>query len=167
MVRRIGLIGFLLIVTAGLAQNDSSCTCCTENHKAFDFWVGIWVVTNAEGSIAGENIITKQENGCILRENWTSTKKGYTGTSINFYNSAAGQWEQVWVDNSGGLLKLYGNRKENKMVMVSDEFEKEGKMLKNKITWFHNENGTVRQLWEVMEKDKQIAVVFDGLYQRK
>ncbi|MEM9363958.1 MAG: hypothetical protein AAGA43_15060 [Bacteroidota bacterium] len=149
------------------AQDSTSCPCCTKNHSAFDFWIGEWVVTNANGSPAGENIIQKQEQGCILRENWTSAKQGYTGTSINFYNQVSQQWEQLWVDNSGGFLKLKGNRVGNTMVMSSEEFIREGKTLKNRITWFKNEDGTVRQLWEVLEGKEVVSVLFDGLYKRK
>ena len=157
----------LLSIQVSVAQNKDACACCSENHLAFDFWVGEWVVTNAKGSPAGENTISKEENGCVLRENWTSASQGYTGTSTNFYNKTTQQWEQLWVDNSGGFLKLKGNRIGDKMIMSSEEFSREGKMLKNRITWFKNEDGTVRQLWELLEGEKVVSVLFDGLYRRK
>ena len=40
---------------------EESCACCTENHRAFDFWVGTWQVTNPDGSPAGTNTIVKSE----------------------------------------------------------------------------------------------------------
>nr|WP_299342657.1 hypothetical protein [Allomuricauda sp.] len=162
------LLLFGLILSTVNAQNKESCNCCSAVQKAFDFWIGDWVVTNqGDGTLAGYSKIRGEEKGCVVKENWTSAKPGYTGTSLNFYNQATKEWEQLWVDNSGAFLKLRGNKEENKMVLSSKEFEREGKTYRNRITWFDNEDGTVRQLWEVLEGDKVVQVAFDGLYKRK
>ncbi|PRX54029.1 hypothetical protein [Flagellimonas meridianipacifica] len=167
MMKSFASVLILFLFQGAIAQNTNTCSCCSENHLAFDFWVGEWTVTNANDSPAGENRIIKEEQGCVLRENWTSAKQGYTGTSINFYNRINQQWEQLWVDSSGAFLKLKGNRVGDTMVMSSEEFTKDGKTLKNRITWFKNEDGTVRQLWEVLNGDDVVSVLFDGLYRRK
>jgi len=161
------VIVFAMIGFMGFAQ-DESCACCSENHKAFDFWVGTWQVTNPDGSLAGSNTIVKSESDCVIRENWTSAKAGYTGTSTNFYNRITGQWEQLWIDNSGDHLKLKGNRVGNQMILISDEFENaNGKLNRNRITWTKNEDGTIRQLWEILEGEKEVSIAFDGLYMRE
>lgn len=157
---------FLISFSMG-AQDEQPCNCCSEEHKAFDFWVGNWEVTNANGDIAGKNSISKEENGCVIRENWTSAKPGYTGTSLNFFNTVSRQWEQLWVDNGGSYLKLKGNRIGNKMILSSDEFTKDGKNYINRITWTKNDDGTVRQFWEVLQGDKVVNIAFDGLYKRQ
>ncbi|RIV69946.1 hypothetical protein [Flagellimonas aequoris] len=151
------------------AQNNGSCNCCSENHKAFDFWIGEWEVTNYNnGKPAGSSVISREEDGCVIRENWTSAQAGYTGTSMNFYNASTGQWEQLWVDNAGAILKLKGNRVENQMILTSDEFIKEdGKKYRNRITWTKLEDGSVRQLWEVLQGETLVSTAFDGLYKRK
>lgn len=150
----------------GFAQEES-CACCTENHKAFDFWVGTWLVTNPDGSPAGSSTIVKSENECVIRENWTSAKAGYTGTSTNFYNQITGQWEQLWIDNTGAHLKLKGNRVGNQMILISDEIENAtGEMNRNRITWTLNDDGTVRQLWEILRAEKVVSIAFDGLYEK-
>ncbi|MEP3211315.1 MAG: hypothetical protein ABJN95_19170 [Maribacter sp.] len=147
------------------AQSDS-CACCTEHHKAFDFWEGKWEVTNSDGTIAGTNTIEKIQTGCILKENWTGSS-GSTGTSLNFYNLQTTQWEQLWVDNSGRHLKLQGNRVGNKMILSSEEFtHTNGKQYRNRITWTLNADGSVRQLWEILEQDNVVNIAFDGLYKR-
>ncbi|MGB5497870.1 MAG: hypothetical protein WBM77_02975 [Maribacter sp.] len=161
------VIVFAMTGFMGFAQ-DESCACCTENHKAFDFWVGTWQVTNPDGSPAGINTIVKSESDCVIRENWTSAKAGYTGTSTNFYNQITGQWEQLWIDNSGDHLKLKGNRVGNQMILISDELvNSKGGLSRNRITWTKNEDGTVRQLWEIVEGEKVVSIAFDGLYMRK
>ncbi|WP_237561762.1 hypothetical protein [Flagellimonas algicola] len=150
------------------AQNTDSCNCCTESHKAFDFWIGDWAVSNAtNGNPAGKSKITQEEGGCVIRENWTSATSGYTGTSLNFYNGVKERWEQLWIDNSGASLKLKGKRIGNQMILSSDPFDKDGKMLTNRITWTANEDGTVRQLWEILEGEKVVNTAFDGIYKKE
>ncbi len=56
------LVVFVVMLSGvmGFAQEES-CACCTENHRAFDFLVGTWQVTNPDGSPAGTNTIVKSE----------------------------------------------------------------------------------------------------------
>lgn len=146
----------------------SNCACCTKDHTDFDFWIGSWKVENGEGVALGNNMIKKLEKGCVLQEHWVSADGNSTGTSINFYNQTSGQWEQLWVDNSGTHLKLKGNRKGDKMVLASEPFlHTDGISYINRITWTNNKNGTVRQLWEVLsENGNDVSVLFDGIYRK-
>ncbi len=147
------------------AQN-TPCACCNENARAFDFWLGEWQVT-ANGKLAGHNSIDKVQDECVLRENWTSTSPGYTGTSYNFYNNKKKQWQQLWIDNQGGSLELSGQRIGRQMILSSEKFKNDkGQEAQHRITWTHNEDDTVRQLWETTT-DGNVKVVFDGLYTRK
>lgn len=157
----------LLFHFVGQAQNEQNCNCCSQNHRAFDFWVGKWEVVNfQDGSLAGSSVINKEEGGCVIRENWTSAK-AYTGTSLNFFNAQTSEWEQLWIDNAGASLKLKGNRVNNKMILTSDEFTKsDGKKYRNRIIWTKNDDGTVRQLWEVLGEGNSTSIVFDGLYRK-
>ena len=157
----------ILFASFGLMAQTKSCNCCTEKHAEFDFWIGSWTVTNPDGSAAGKNIIDKIQDKCILRENWTSAKGKYTGTSNNFYNPQAKQWEQIWIDNQGQSLHLKGNRTGNQMILTSDELKNQkGELYQNRVTWTHNEDGSVRQLWEVLQNGKVTSVAFNGLYKK-
>jgi hypothetical protein len=134
----------------------------------FDFWIGTWEVTNPNGTKAGSNILTKVEDKCVLRENWTSATPGYTGTSNSFYNLKTKQWEQNWIDNQGASLHLKGNRVENQMILKTDEqINSKGKTFFHQVTWTANEDGTVRQLWETFTEGADVVIAFDGLYKRK
>lgn len=162
------LVAFILWIGSAARAQEDTCACCTDNHMAFDFWVGTWKVTDAEGSFVGRNRIDKVEDGCVLREHWTSSKENFSGTSLNFYNSKTRQWEQLWVNNFGNHLKLKGNRVGNQMILSSEDFvHTDGNTYQNRITWTLNDNGTVRQLWEVLQDDKVSNVVFDGLYSKE
>ncbi len=162
------LLLFSLLLSFALSAQSTSqnCNCCTEAHKAFNFWVGTWDVT-ANGKPAGRNVIKKLQDDCVLQENWTSATPGYSGTSYNFYNTTTQQWEQLWIDNQGASLHLKGTRKGNQMILESDELtNKAGALYRNRVTWTANDDGTVRQLWEIISEGKVISVAFDGLYRR-
>jgi len=166
-MKKVIILVLLLGAVTTFAQ-DKKCNCCSEKHAEFDFWVGTWNVTTADGSPAGRNVIDKIQDKCILREDWTSANAGYTGTSNNFYNGQSKQWEQIWVDNQGQSLHLKGNRVGNQMILSSDELmNQKGETYRNRITWTHNEDGSVRQLWEILQGDKVTSVAFDGLYKKE
>ncbi len=167
MARLLPFLLALILAVSGYSQTASNCNCCTEKHAEFDFWIGYWKVTNPDGSKAGTNVIDKIQDNCILRENWTSATPGLTGTSQNFYNLKKKQWEQIWVDNQGQSLHLKGNRKDNQMILRTDEeTNTEGKKFYHQVTWTHNNDGTVRQLWETYTENQEVVVAFDGLYKK-
>lgn len=166
-MKQVLYILIFFISTLTIAQTDS-CNCCTEAHNAFDFWIGEWTVTNPDGSPAGQNKIQKIQDNCILIENWTSAKGKFTGTSQNFYNLKTKQWEQLWIDNQGGFLKLKGNRNGNQMILRTDnDTNAEGKTFYHKVTWTANDDGSVRQLWETFTEGQDVVVAFDGLYKKR
>lgn len=167
-MRTLASIIAVFIFSFSVVAQTNNCACCTEKHTEFDFWIGNWEVTNPNGTKAGENKIEKTQGNCVLTENWTSATPGNTGTSNNFYNVKKKQWEQIWVDNSGGILHLKGNKVGNQMILQTDkETNKEGKEFYHRVTWTDNEDGTVRQLWETITEGKEIAIAFDGLYKKK
>lgn len=164
--------GFLLCLffASGLSaqQQNSVCPCCDEEYKQFDFWIGDWVVY-AQGKMAGFNKVVKIEDGCIVRENWKSVESSYTGTSYNFYDKIDKKWKQVWIDNQGTVLELSGEFQNNKMVLSSEEkIGQNGRIVINRITWYKNEDETVRQVWEQSgDGGLTYTTSFDGLYRRR
>lgn len=166
---------FLLTTMSTAAQSDATSQvsapvqkalpCDTPENRAFDFWIGSWRVTTPDGKHAGDSKIVSVEDGCVIRENWTSATSKYTGTSHNFYNKYTSKWEQVWLDNQGGWLHLRGEGEENKMILrTEDRKGEDGKISYNQITWTKNEDGTVRQFWQVFTEGQEPQVSFDGLY---
>lgn len=155
---------FLLYLFVSSAAKAS---CELDQNKEFDFWLGSWKVSLPDGTHAGDNKIEKIQQGCALRENWSSARSGFTGTSINFYNQSSKQWEQIWVDNQGSSLHLKGQRIANQMILTSDPAQDDsGNLVSNQITWTKNEDGTVRQLWLSKIQGQADKVLFDGLYKQ-
>lgn len=154
------------------AQTPPPLMCETDPaFRDFDFWLGDWRVTATQGGqFAGTNRITKVENSCLIREEWTSVGNGGTGQSINYYNPLTKKWRQVWVSGGAGgySIDYEGGLKEGSMVMEgtiyyyaqATEFPFRG-------TWTPNEDGTVRQFFEQFDPEaNQWNPWFDGLYVR-
>lgn len=151
------------VLQAQAAQPRPDCTAA--EHRQFDFWAGEWDVT-AGGQRAGSNVITIRQQGCLLHENWTGAG-GSTGESLNFWDRSNRTWNQVWVDSNGLVLRLAGGFAENRMVLSGETRGPNGTALQ-KVTWFRNPDGTVRQLWESSRDGGTTwTPVFDGLYRRK
>ncbi len=157
----------LLLLPFSLFAQDP-CSCCTENHQQFDFWVGDWVVHDTAGVLQGENTITKLENGCILNEHWRGAS-GSTGRSYNYYDRSDSTWNQLWIDNSGSNLILKGYATKDQMILSSaPQQSKKGDTYQHRITWTVNADETVSQLWETIGKKGQVLkVIFLGIYSKK
>jgi hypothetical protein len=148
------------------AQNTPSFGCPGAEHRQFDFWVGTWEVT-VGANLAGRNIITAEEDGCLIHEHWTGSRGG-TGQSFNFYDAVSKQWHQVWVDNQGTYLHLTGGYADNKMRFTGSAVGPGGQAVPQQLTFFRNADGTVRQLWQTSaDGGTTWTTVFDGLYRKK
>jgi hypothetical protein len=141
--------------------------CATPEFRQFDFWLGDWGVTDPKGNAAGTNLITLEQDGCVLHEHWAGSKGG-TGQSFNVYDATDKRWHQVWVDNQGGLLQLTGGIVDAKMVLEGPGRGSKGESVTNRITWEKLADGRVRQTWTVSsDAGKTWSVAFDGLYSKK
>ena len=155
------LFGFCITTSA-----QNSCACCTPAHDAFDFWIGDWEVFSPQGGKVGENSISNLEENCIISEQWIGAS-GTTGKSYSYFNPADNSWNQVWIDNKGSHLILKGKEaSENVMILQSAPSKNaQGQYFYSQVTWSKNEDGTVRQLWELYDTDNNLlSVAFDGLY---
>lgn len=155
---------WFLLALAAPAAAQSPPKCDSSDHRAFDFWIGDWAVTSG-GKDAGTNSITLEESACVLHEHWIGSAGG-TGQSFNFFDRQIGKWRQFWIDNSGTPLELAGSYQDGKMMLVGTTPAKQGPV-HQKITFFKNADGTVRQLWESSpDGGKTWSVAFDGLYRK-
>ena len=146
----------------------------TDPRRQFDFWVGEWEVFGPEGKRVGENRIEPLYDGSALAEHWQGAG-GIRGTSLNAWEPLTGRWHQTWVDSSGSLLLLNGGLVDGRMVLTGrapadDEAGAEGAAATElpRITWTPNEDGSLRQCWEVSSDDGMTwRVAFDGHYRRR
>jgi len=154
----------LLAAPAALAQTPTPPppACQSAEYRQFDFWLGEWEVFLPTGKKAGDSRIEAISAGCALLENW-SGNGGFSGKSLNSYDSSDKQWHQSWVDSSGSRLELAGSYADKRMVLASGS----GAAMQ-RIAWSVNDDGSVRQLWESSaDGGKSWAVQFDGKYVRR
>lgn len=158
---------FMLVVPTLLTAQPPAPACTAAEHRQFDFWVGDWTVTDSAGATTyGANRITREENGCALREQWRGAS-GVTGQSLNFYDPHRRQWEQLWVASGGTVLRLAGGFDGTSMTLEGESISSTGAAIHNRITWTPRSDGRVRQRWKVSEDGGTTwRTVFDGWYRR-
>jgi hypothetical protein len=141
--------------------NGKPCVTGAE-YRQFDFWVGEWDVEVSGRKIAHSRI-EKIADGCIIQENWMPLN-GVEGKSWNFYNSATGKWEQLWM-SAGSVLKLEGQIKSGALVYTGVTPQPSGPSVQERLTFTPLENGKVHQFWEQSrDAGKTWTVAFDGIY---
>ena len=72
----------LLLAALSLPVFAHAGACDGADHRAFDFSIGDWDVTNATNDKHTHNLITREYDGCVIHEHYTGPK-GYTGESLN------------------------------------------------------------------------------------
>lgn len=132
--------------------------------RQFDFWVGQWRVEDAAGTYAGDNHIRKAELGCVLIESWAG-QSGGTGTSMNFFDPASGQWVQNWV-GLNLLIDIRGGLSDGSMVLEGTiHYFRGGTTSPFRGTWTPMPEGVVRQHFEQSaDKGQTWTTWFDGYY---
>ena len=138
--------------------------CQTAEFHQFDFWIGDWAVENPAGQKVGDNLVTHEQEGCLLVEHWKSGRGVETGTSFNYYDINDKKWHQLYISNSGNagaFPPMAGNLIDNKMVLVSDP--KASQVFR--WTWYVVSPGKVRQMAEQSnDGQKTWQTIWDSFY---
>ncbi|MFY0605573.1 MAG: tetratricopeptide repeat protein [Cyclobacteriaceae bacterium] len=144
---------------------ENAYPCLTDsNARHFDFWIGTWDVY-AGGRKVGENTITMANGGCAIHESYT-TPGVYTGQSVNYYDKLDKKWHQTWVDSGGGVLDYVEiDKAEGMLQFQCDYMNRQGQVVKSRLTFTKNDDCTVRQLFEdSTDGGENWTPGFDGLY---
>ncbi len=163
-------ISFLLLSPFSFAQKP-----CDANQKynEFNFWLGEWEVYDLKNNIAGFSKISKILDNCVVLEEWTSAaaQQGFVfaGKSYNTYNASTKQWQQTWVDNTGGSNEYLSGYFENEaMHFKSRPFSNGKNSSVRKITFYKLKDGKVRQHGEISnDEEKTWTTEYDLEYRPK
>ena len=166
-----GCIALLFLLALPLARGQSadstasiSEACADPAFRAFDFWLGPWVVRDSTGTQVGTSRISIVAEGCGILEEWAGTS-GSRGTSLNYYDPSSGTWHQDWVGNDGVLLHLSGGPVEGGMVLEGTR-KRDGETVRDQIRWRELRDGRVRQEWRrSTDGGETWTRVFLGLYE--
>jgi len=100
--------GLTLYGLGSLRRATPGTPCSAGAYRQFDFWVGSWVVMNAQTGVASAtNRIDVGLDGCVVIENW-KPNNGFWGRSLNSYDAETGQWNQTWVTEAGRPFRMSG-----------------------------------------------------------
>ena len=145
-------------------KNQHPCRNAPESRQ-FDFWLGEWDV-EANGQKIARSSIQLILDECVVFENYEQGA-GYSGKSLNAWNSGLKRWEQHYVDTAGGSRFWTGTLQSGKMVMTT-EFERNGAKVLNRMTYSKEGPDRVRQLIETsLDGGKTWAPGYDGMYVRR
>ena len=163
--RLVTLLALVFTVpSAGIASAPGA-ACVAAPYRGFDFWVGAWEVTDAEGRVVGHNRISLEQEGCLLVERWQSTQNT-TGMSMNFYQPLTRQWRQVWV-SPGMEIDITGGLMDTSMVLEGTiVYLADGRSRGFRGTWTPLSDGRVRQFFEEAGEDGEWQTWFEGFYHR-
>ncbi len=157
--------------TALAAQNADAAPkpapCSSDLFHQFDFWIGEWEVFGPDGKKAGDNVISVEENGCLLVERWTGAGGG-TGQSYNYVDLATNKWRQVWV-SAGATISYDGGLNDAGAMHLEGEIAyPTGMAAPFRGTWTLNEDGTVTQYFQQYDSEKETwNDWFTGTYKKK
>ena len=144
--------------------------CSSEEHSAFDFWVGEWdVYPNSTDTKVAESRIERTSGGCVIRETWMPLRGG-GGTSMSFINHRSGRWEQVWVGSDGKRVDFTGGMVDGRMVLTGywDGVGPNGEDQLVRMTYSREEEGSVRQHGEAStDHGLSWQTSFDLIYRPK
>jgi hypothetical protein len=141
---------FLCVICITKAQEFNP----SDTAKWFDFWVGEWNGSWDEGDGKkghGTNVITKELDGKVIRENFTITSgqnAGFKGTSISVHQPRQKSWKQAWADNNGGYYDFTGEIDGNKRIFKTAVFERNDKYFQQRMVFYAITDQTMTWDWE-------------------
>ena len=140
--------------------------CASAEHRQFDFWLGEWDVTDPTGKALGHNKIVRADTGCWITENWRGAS-GYTGSSLNGWDSQHKLWRQFWIGSDGIILRIEGGIRDNVMVMDGELPKEGGGVQLQRISWTPAADGSVTQKWDTSDDGgKTWKEAFLGIYRK-
>jgi hypothetical protein len=163
LARTLTALSAAILAPAAVAADTA---CGASEYRQFDFWLGDWNVYTPDGRLAGVNRIASEYGGCVLHERYSGAG-AHGGESLNTYHPGRRVWHQTWVDSAGTLLLIEGGLRGPSMVLEGQKVEADGRVIRHRITWTPNDDGTVRQHWESADGTDQWTTVFDGTYKRR
>jgi tetratricopeptide (TPR) repeat protein len=143
--------------------------CSTDpERRKFDFWVGDWTVTTAGATVVGSSAVQVINGGCSLLENWTSAR-GSTGKSLNSFNPATSQWQQYWVDQTGGVTEYRESEwRTGALSFLAHSTQPNGAPVLQRLTFSALSDSVVRQHGErSTDNGKTWSTTYDFYYHRR
>ena len=133
------------------------------NHD-LDFWVGRWKVTVGK-QLSGHDIVTKSQDGFVIREDWRGVDSGDQGESFFYFQSDQKRWKQVWVTPTGVYKEKASEAYPDGIRFVGTVFFPSERTIEDRTTLTKVSSGRVHQVIEHKDKAGKWIVGFDAIYE--
>lgn len=122
--------------------------CQGEEHRQFDFWIGEWELSWANGG-KGHNTIAPLYGDCGVEERFESFQpNAWRGMSVSQYDARSGKWRQTWADSQGGFLSFEGGMEDGGMVLHGKGQQPDGTPVATRMRFVDITANSLRWLWE-------------------
>ena len=149
------------------AQQAPQRACDTEDHRAFDYWIGEWVVSDTTGQQIAESSITSVAGGCAIAEHWRPLR-GAEGRSLSWFEPKDGQWHQQWIGGNGWIARFMGTVTDGELTLTEAAHPATGTQPIARMRWARAGTDTVRQLmWQSRDAGTTWTPAFVGVYGRR
>lgn len=161
------LIALAAAATAAAPPAPPKVDCHDQAHRALDFWIGDWTVSDTRsGTEIAHSRIDSLLGGCAIKESFSQTKGpggqpfAYEGASYTALNAVDGQWKQFYVDTGGNAAAYVGGPRDGAMVLIATAAQ-----VVNRMTYRAQPDGSVRQTGELsLDGGKTWAPGYDLTY---
>lgn len=122
-----------------------------QNADDFDFWVGEWNLhwyDQDSNLITGENSITKDLGGSVIREMFRSEATKTNGASLSVLSALDSTWHQTWVDNQGSYIPLDGITKGDQRIFQTKPYEQNGNTFISRMRFYNISVNSFTWDWE-------------------
>jgi len=148
--KNVGLLAVIIgtVMVASIWAEDPPQPCSSPHATEFDFWLGDWDLSWPDSG-RGRNTITKEFDGCVIRENFTSLDSApLRGMSVSVFNPNTGKWHQTWVDNQGSYLDFTGELAGGRMILTRTARPKDKPAFLQRMVWFDVAADSLKWNWE-------------------
>ena len=151
------------------ATTPTASPCSAAEYRRLDFWIGDWDTFETDTPGGPSEARTRVEpiaQGCAIHELYEQVD-GLIGDSILSYDPVRKQWQQTWVTNRGSLMVLWGDFKNDALILEGEVHLRDGQSVVQRITWTTRDDG-VRES-AVLSKDggKTWTPAFDVLFRKR
>jgi hypothetical protein len=168
MPRRLLIWSALMVGSAApaAAQQPPQRPCDTQAHRAFDYWIGEWEVSDTTGRRIASSSISSVSGGCAIAEHWRPLR-GSEGRSLSWFEPRDGQWHQQWVGGDGWIARFAGAVTGGTLTMTEQVHPASATQPIARMSWVRAGADTVRQLmWQSRDAGSTWTPAFVGVYVR-
>jgi hypothetical protein len=162
----LALAGWMSATQTGAIAAESSIASNPESRQ-FDFWLGDWAITNANGSNEASSRVYLALGQYLVVESWDDGRN-HKGENLFAYNADDKTWHGMFADNQGRVHVFTGNVSGGRAEFYGPSQGPSGEAVLNRIRVVRLATNKVEQSWEKStDNGASWTVVFKGEYARK